>query len=149
MSGVDDVMLVAYVDGEVAPMTAGEIEASIAADSSVAVRVQHLRASAVLARSGFTDVLHEPVPDRLVGALGGPVMGGMGHAGDGGSGAAPATVVPFERHRPTAAMPRRAMIGWAMAAGLSALVGGHGARSFYRRAPRPGRLPDPPAARPP
>src|SRR5258708_22317573 len=111
-------------------MTAREIEASIAADSSVAVRVQHLRDSAVLARSAFTDVLHEPVPDRLVGALGGPVMGGMGHAGDGGSGGAPATVVPFERHPPAAAQPRRAMIGWGVAASPSALGVGCGARNL-------------------
>src|SRR5258708_22643278 len=67
-------------------------------------------------------------------------MGGMGRAGDGGSGAAPATVVPFERHRATAARPRRAMIGWAMAASLSALVVGYGAGSFYQREPEPGGL---------
>jgi anti-sigma factor RsiW len=139
MNRVDDVMLMAYVDGEVDAVTAREIEASIAADSSVAARVQHLRDSAVLAKSAFTDVLHEPVPDRLMAALGGPIMSGRG-----GGGAAPAAasskVVSFETRRPATATPRRTIIAWAMAASVAALVVGYGAGSFYNQLPEPGSL---------
>lgn len=136
MNRVDDVMLMAYVDGEVDPTTAREIEASIAADSSVAARVQHLRDSAVLARSAFTDVLHEPVPDRLVTALGGPAQAARGA----GFAAAAAKVVPLEPRRAKAGSPRRTMIGWAMAASVAALVVGYGAGSFYPREPELGGL---------
>lgn len=142
MNRVDDVMLMAYVDGEVDAVTAREIETSIAADSSVAARVQHLRASAVLARSAFTDVLHEPVPDRLVAALGGPVMG-SGRSFDGiapADAGAPAKVVPFAKRSAGSSTPRRTVIGWAMAASLTALVVGYGAGSLYNHTPEPGGL---------
>jgi anti-sigma factor RsiW len=142
MNRVDDVMLMAYVDGEVDAVTAREIEASIAADASVAARVQHLRASAVLAKSAFTDVLHEPVPDRLVAALGGPVMGMTAalRGGDAAAAAASAKVVPFAKARTASAGPRRAVIGWAMAASLAALVVGYGAGTIYHQMPEPGGL---------
>ncbi len=65
MSRVDDVMLMAYVDGEVDPATAREIEKSIADDAELAARARAMRDSAALARAAFTDVLHEPVPHRL------------------------------------------------------------------------------------
>jgi anti-sigma factor RsiW len=65
MERVDDVMLMAYVDGEVDAATAREIEAAIAADPAVAARAQRLRNSAVMARAAFADALHEPVPERL------------------------------------------------------------------------------------
>jgi len=126
-------MLMAYVDGEVDAVTAREIEASIAADTTVAARVQMLRSSASLARSAFADVLHESVPDRLVAALGGPVAQSAPPA------AATAKVVAFGPRR-AAATPRRAVIGWAMAASLTALVIGYGAGTMYRGVPEPGGL---------
>ncbi|MBL8835127.1 MAG: hypothetical protein JNL66_02735 [Alphaproteobacteria bacterium] len=67
---VDDVMLMAYVDGEVDSETAHEIERAIAKDPSVARRARALRDSAAFARAAFSEALHEPIPDRLLAALG-------------------------------------------------------------------------------
>ena len=66
MNRMDDVMLMAYVDGEVDAATAREIEAAIGADAALAMRVAMFRQTASLMRGAFTEVLHEPVPDRLV-----------------------------------------------------------------------------------
>lgn len=114
-------MLMAYVDGEVDAATAREIEASIAVDPTLAARAQRLRDSAALTRAAFADVLHEPVPERLVAALGG--------AGAAPQAAAAANVVKLAR-APAAATPRRAILTWAMAAGLAALVVGYGAGQY-------------------
>ena len=117
MNRVDDVMLMAYVDGEVDAATAREIEAAMAADPSVAARAQRMRESAAITRAAFADVMHEPVPDRLVAALAG---GGM------------ANVVSLPRRSP--AIPR-AVIGWAMAASLAALIVGYGAGQYTATVP--------------
>jgi len=119
---MDDVMLMAYVDGEVDAATAREIEAAMAADPSVAARAQRMRDSAAITRSAFADVLHEPVPDRLVAALAGG--GAMGAATQ----AAAANVVRLEPRRSTA--PRQSVMGWAMAAGLAALIVGYSAGRY-------------------
>ncbi len=123
MNRVDDVMLMAYVDGEVDAATAREIEGAIAADPAVAVRVQRLRDTASLARGACAEILHEPVPDRLIAAL--------ERAADGPASGTP-KVVPLAPRRPAAAMtaPRRALLGWAVAATVAALVGGYGAGSI-------------------
>lgn len=63
---MDDVMLMAYVDGEVDAVTAREIEAAISSDATLAARVAMFRQTASLMRGAFTEVLHEPVPERLV-----------------------------------------------------------------------------------
>jgi anti-sigma factor RsiW len=65
MTRIDDVMLMAYVDGEVDPRTAREIETAIAADQEIGRRVAMFRQTGTLARGAYGDVLHEPVPDRL------------------------------------------------------------------------------------
>lgn len=118
MSRMDDVMLMAYVDGEVDADTAREIEAALAGDAALAARVQEFRDSAMMARGAFADVLHEPVPDRLIAALGGPVRGAQ-------AGGARGNVVPLTR-RITSWAPRRAAIGWAAAASIAALTIGYG-----------------------
>ena len=117
MSRMDDVMLMAYVDGEVDAATAREIEAALAGDPALAVRVQHLRDSAMMARGAFAEVLHEPVPDRLIAALGGPAHVPEGKSAD--------NVVPLQR-RTASWTPRRAALGWAAAASIAALVIGYG-----------------------
>lgn len=126
MSRMDDVMLMAYVDGEVDADTAREIEAMLAGDPALALRVQHLRDSAMMARGAFAEVLHEPVPDRLVAALGGPARSSEPRASDYPAGAEAATnVVPLTR-RGASWAPRRAALGWAAAASVAALVIGYG-----------------------
>lgn len=69
MTRIDDVMLMAYVDGEVDAQTAREIEAAMGSDPTLARRVAMFRQTASLTRGAFTDVLHEPVPDRLTSLL--------------------------------------------------------------------------------
>lgn len=130
MSRMDDVMLMAYVDGEVDADTAREIEAALAGDPALALRVQHLRDSAMMARGAFAEVLHEPVPDRLIAALGGPARASDRRAPDGGAGSeatsnTAANVVPLKR-RTGSWTARRAALGWAAAASVAALVIGYG-----------------------
>lgn len=122
MSRMDDVMLMAYVDGEVDAATAREIEAAMAADPSVAARAQRMRDGAAITRAAFADVLHEPVPDRLVAALAGG--GAVGAA----TAAAAANVVRLEPRR--SHTPAHGVLGWAMAASLAALIVGYSAGRY-------------------
>ncbi|MBI3454091.1 MAG: anti-sigma factor [Rhodospirillales bacterium] len=115
---VDDVMLMAYVDGEVDAITAREIEAAIAADPATSARARALRDSAALPRAAFADVLHEEVPDRLIAALGKTEEGN-----------APAVDLASRR----AARPARHMLGWAVAAALATLIIGAGGTYGYLR----------------
>ena len=109
---IDDVMLMAYVDGEVDAATAREIEGAIAADPGVAARVRALRATAGLARGAYAGVLHEPVPERLLAALQAPAAA---VAAGGGS------VVTL---RPRASRPASAWrtVAWAAAAAVVAVT---------------------------
>jgi anti-sigma factor RsiW len=116
-------MLMAYVDGEVDAATAREIEAAMAADPSVAARAQRMRDAAAITRAAFADVMHEPIPDRLVAALAGRPMSG--------------NVVSMTRRG--GAAQTRTVIGWAMAASLAALVVGYGAGQYTTTIPAPTR----------
>jgi anti-sigma factor RsiW len=109
MNRIDDVMLMAYVDGEVDASTAREIETAIHSDSTLARRVRMFRDSASMMRGAYTEVLHEPVPEHLLAAIRStpaatstlpPVAAGGGE-----------NVVPM---RPKAAAPRAS--GWRTAA---------------------------------
>lgn len=65
---IDELLLLAYVDGELDEDAAGEVEASLAADEAARNRVQALRESAALARAAFNDISLAAVPPRLVAA---------------------------------------------------------------------------------
>ena len=67
---IDDILLMAYADGEIDSETAREIEAAVAVDPALAARLRAFRDTAVLARSALADALHEPVPERLLAAIG-------------------------------------------------------------------------------
>jgi len=121
MSRVDDVMLMAYVDGEMDAATAREIETALAGDPALMLRVQQLRDGAMMARGAFAEVLHEPVPERLIAALGGPAASAKADTGK----VRGDNVVPLKRS--TSWLPRRSAIGWAAAASVAALVIGYGA----------------------
>jgi len=121
MSRMDDVMLMAYVDGEVDAATAREIEAAMAADASIAARAQRMRDGAAITRAAFADVLHEPVPDRLVAAL-----AGSGNAGAATQAAANVVRLDPRRSRGSA----HGIWGWTMAAGLAALIVGYSAGRY-------------------
>ncbi len=101
---VDDVMLMAYVDGEIDSETAHEIERAIAKDPSLARRARAMRDSAAFARAAFAEALHEPVPDRLLAVLGAGAIGAaaataaatqMTAASGGQATVTAANVVPF------------------------------------------------------
>ncbi|MFM8991753.1 MAG: anti-sigma factor family protein [Alphaproteobacteria bacterium] len=106
---IDDVMLMAYVDGEVDAETAREIEASIAADPAMGRRVAMFRQTATMARGAFGEVMYEPVPERLLRTLGGAAA------------ATPATVAPArQRAERSGYLWRNA--GWAAAAAIGAIA---------------------------
>jgi anti-sigma factor RsiW len=63
-----DEQLIAYLDGEADAATASEVAAAIAHDPALASEAEALRQSAIALRAAFDDVLHEPLPERLVAA---------------------------------------------------------------------------------
>lgn len=69
MTRIDDVMLMAYVDGEIDAESAREIEAAINADPAIADRARAFRDSAAFTRAAYTAVAQEPIPDRLLAVL--------------------------------------------------------------------------------
>jgi anti-sigma factor RsiW len=120
---VDDVMLMAYVDGEVDAETAREIETAIARDPALGVRARHFRDSGAFARAAFAESLHEPVPDRLVAALGVAVAATPSPAND----VTPANVVRLRAGRIRQSAP------WMAALAASIAVIAIGAWSYEQR----------------
>jgi anti-sigma factor RsiW len=112
---IDDVMLMAYVDGEIDAATAREIERGLANDPAMAARVRALRDSATIARSAYAGALHEPVPDRLTAIFSSAVVAAAASATAVKPAlSASAKVVPLMARRPS-----RQLVGWAMAASLA------------------------------
>lgn len=104
---IPDDMLMAYVDGELAPAQAVQVEAAMAADPAVAEAVARQRGLRRELRDAFAPMLDEPVPEHLLvlaRAEAAPVTG----------------VVPLPAARPRPPEPRRwALPEWsAMAAAL-------------------------------
>jgi anti-sigma factor RsiW len=112
---IDDVMLMAYVDGEIDAATAREIERSLAADPALSGRMQALRDSAAIARSAYAGAMHEPVPERLTAIFSKAVA----VAADTPAATA-AKVVAFPRR------PPRQTVGWAIAASVAIAAVGLG-----------------------
>lgn len=123
---IDDVMLMAYVDGEIDTATAREIERSLAADPALAARTRALRESATLARSAFAGALHEPVPEHLTAvfnrAAAAALQSTAVRAAAQPAVAENANVVPLRR------TPRstRQVVGWAVAASVAIAAVGLG-----------------------
>ena len=112
MTRVDDVMLMAYVDGEVDAATARQIEHAIGTDPNLAARAKMFRESASLLRGAYSEAVHEEVPQPLIAALE-PL-------------ARKDNVVKLGARRPV-----RQIVGWAMAASLATLVIGSGSTYWY------------------
>jgi len=68
MSKRGDDRLIAYLDGEIETTEQREIEAWLDADPAARERLAALAESANLVRLAFDEVLHEPVPERLIAA---------------------------------------------------------------------------------
>ena len=66
--GISDEVLMAYADGEADSKTRALVEEAIAADPQVARRIAEHRALRNTLRSGYENVLAEPVPERLLAA---------------------------------------------------------------------------------
>jgi anti-sigma factor RsiW len=113
---VDD-RLVAYLDGELEITERRAVEARLAADPAAAARLAALARSDNLVRLAFDEVMHEPVPDRLIAAA-------LGETG-----AAEPRIVRFVQHRPgKPAAPGRAWrIALPLAASIFGVLAGGGA----------------------
>ena len=118
MTRIDDVMVMAYVDGEVDAATAREIETRAAGDAALAQQIRAMRESSAMARAAFNEVLHEEVPDRLIAAI------------RAGAPAAAGNVVSLADRKPDR-RGARIIIGWALAASLAALVLGSTGTYMY------------------
>ncbi|MBM3522227.1 MAG: anti-sigma factor [Alphaproteobacteria bacterium] len=119
MMKTDDIMLMAYVDGEVDAVTARELETAIAGDPTLRARVAMFRESASLTRGAFTEVLHEPIPDRLLAAIHNPAAVVAAKTPP----PAEPNVVPLRRPaRPSAISSSWRTAGWAAAAAIAAVT---------------------------
>lgn len=73
MTSVDDLTLLAYVDGELDAATARAVEEEVRGDPQAARRVRRLRESSAVIRAAVNEPIHGPVPHGLIGALSEPV----------------------------------------------------------------------------
>jgi anti-sigma factor RsiW len=103
-----DDRLVAYLDGELETAERRAIEAWLDADPAAAARLAALARSGKLLHRAFDEIMHEPLPDRLIAAA----------RGEGGTTASPVVSLPRRRAR----MPLAPMRGWRVALPLAASV---------------------------
>lgn len=68
MQKLTDELLIGYLDGELDATASAAVAAALAEDSELNRRAQALGDSAVALRAAFDDVVHEPVPERLLAA---------------------------------------------------------------------------------
>ena len=112
----DDERLIAYLDGEVDLSERREIEAWLDSDPPARDKLAALAQSDALVRSAFDEVMHEPLPDRLIAAARGETV----------STEPSAKIVPFKRGRGAggAATARSWWLGLPLAASLFGLLMG-------------------------
>ncbi len=111
-----DDRLVAYLDGELEPAEQREIDALLDSDPAMRDRLAALALSAKLVRLAYDDVLHEPLPDRLIAAARGQQDGGAG-----------VHEVPPRGRRTAVARSVGWRVGLPIAASLAGLLAGGGA----------------------
>jgi anti-sigma factor RsiW len=75
MQKPSDELLIAYLDGELDAGQSAEVAAAISRDPALSRDAQALRESAAALRAAFDEVLHEPVPERLLAAARGTAGG--------------------------------------------------------------------------
>ena len=109
-----DDRLIAYLDGELKTAEQCEIEAWLASDAAARERFAALAESANLVRVAFDDVLHEPIPDRLIAAARGETILAQQSA----------QVLPFKTRQATerGAAPRLWWMGLPVAASFFGLL---------------------------
>jgi anti-sigma factor RsiW len=113
-----DDRLIAYLDGELEMAERREIEAWLDTDPAAREKLAALAESANLVRLAFDEVMHEPLPDRLIAAARGETV----------SSEPGAQVLPFERRlgKGRTSATRRWWIGLPVAASLFGLLLGGG-----------------------
>ena len=84
---IDDADVHAYADGQLAPERAAAVDAALAQDPELALRVAGIRAQNAALRDALDPMLAEPIPERLLAAATAPVEAG-------GRGASARTVRP-------------------------------------------------------
>ena len=72
MTALSDEKLVAYADGELSEEEARQVRDLLRDDAEARSRLAVFESSAQLAREAYSDVLREPVPERLTSAIGAP-----------------------------------------------------------------------------
>ena len=117
-----DDRLIAYLDGELEMAERREIEAWLDTDPAAREKLAALAESANLVRLAFDEVMHEPLPDRLIAAARGETVFSESAA----------QVLPFERRPGKGRTPveRRWWIGLPVAASLFGLLLGGGVAYF-------------------
>jgi hypothetical protein len=70
MNEIDSKTLMAYADGELDPVRRKEVEALLERDPEARAMVRKFRESADLLKGGLDTVLEQPVPQRLIDAIG-------------------------------------------------------------------------------
>ena len=109
-----DDRLIAYLDGEVDVPKRREIDAWLDNDPAARDKLAALAASAALVRSAFDEVMHEPLPDRLIAAARGETV----------SVEPSANIVPLRRGQGAGGAPtaRSWWLGLPLAASLCGLL---------------------------
>ena len=64
----NDELLIAYLDGELGPSERREVEGWLDIDPVAREKLAALAGSAGLVRLAFDEIMHEPIPDRLIAA---------------------------------------------------------------------------------
>jgi anti-sigma factor RsiW len=133
-----DDRLIAYLDGEIETTERREIESWLDADPAARERLMVLAESANLVRLAFDEVLHEPVPERLIAAARGETTSRE----PGGK------VVLFKSRQEAGqtAAARRWWIGLPVAASLFGLLAGGSVAYFGITKMAPGDLAGKPSA---
>jgi anti-sigma factor RsiW len=110
----EDERLIAYLDGEADVSERREIEAWLDSNPAARDKLAALAQSAALVRSAFDEVMHEPLPDRLIAAARGERV----------SAEPSAKIVPLRRGQRTGSAPaaRSWWLGLPLAASLFGLL---------------------------
>ena len=120
---LSDEDLVAFADDQLDDVRRATIAAALDNDPEAAAKVAQLRATALLARQAFDEPIREPVPDRLLAAIG---LIEAARDDEAEVAETAAEVVPLmPRRRPRAEAPRGAVMRWALplAASVALVVG--------------------------
>jgi len=111
---ISDEMLMAYADGELDAASRARVEAAMQEDPEIGKRVARHRALRETMQGAFSDVLNEPVPERLI------------QAARGQTAAPKSAVVDLSADREAARRKNSAALRWQSAAIAASLLLGLG-----------------------